>query len=669
MFLRRGEKPLPDSIRHFFLAGTSLSHPLASMQTMSGFLTAYWRGDKKGDAWLYTLGIMGLTMGISYVGVHTGLEMGAAIGEVGKFTVPGQGSIDTVYDHALTWLGMSVGLSGLHASRHFLSSTLHRNIRAWTDGKVSSALLGGRGTLMHLTNIFQRSGGARGIELDNIDQRKSDCIKDAFGGALGLAMGLVSAVSTAAVAGYELWKLSRTAPGFEFLHDFGTLGIALAATAVTVGAGSYVAGKIGDWMTRVNMRMQVTEASYRDHANNMLRRSTAIAANNSQGVMRKINENLYVDVDTAWKKYNYVHTGFMAFKGTYNPISHLVSFLPALPNLATWSIMPKDFFGISSVVMNLMNALELAIDVKPAWATLKTNTGRATDMIRAIVETEENAALYKEKGISEFNYVSQHRNFGLTVANLELMHEGKEADIFMRARHFRVGRGEYAAVVGESGAGKTTLLKAAVGGLHYYGRGNIYNDSKGSVYYIPQETELEKLSLKQLMTLPFDCDLFTDQEVARMMDKIGLKKFAPLMHETFVDGKPWNGILSGGQKHRINLARAILVNPDLLLMDEPTAGLDPAWRAEFYTMLKRDCPDTTALVITHDDPLPCDRNGDPVFDTVLHIENGVLTQKTTSVYAQEMEDKQQREIQQQHLRRQARDKRLSIARHGHTYDV
>lgn len=539
MFVQRGVQPLPVSFRHLYMAGTSLSsEPLKDMQTMRGFLTAYWRGDKKGEAWLYTFGVAALTIAISYVGVKTGLQAADMIGEATNFTIAGGGSKWDLAASTALYLAMRIGLDYLHSGRNYVSSTLHRKQRYWLDDKVSEAMLGARGTLMNLTQIFQRKGGTRGIELDAIDQRKNDCFKDAPSGFLALCMGIVGHGSTGAMVAYELWKMTRVTPGFEFLGHYGTLALGFAAAAAFGGVGNYVAAKIGNVMTRVGNNMQSLEGSYRSHTMNMIRRATDIAAHGSNHITLKQSREMYKGVDEGWRQYNIAHTGFMAFKGTYNAISYVGSFLPAVPNLLAGSITAKEFFGTQSVVEKLMDVVEFGINFKPTWTTLKINSTRATELARAIDMAKEAVALRKERGVAEFNYTTQHHSFGIGVTNLELMHEGFDSDVLMRARQIRVERKHFAAIVGESGSGKTTFLKSMAVGLHPFGRGNICYDGKDTVFYIPQSLELETLSLKQLMTMPIDADILSDQDVGYLMDKVGLGKFKDVMHETHIDGSP-----------------------------------------------------------------------------------------------------------------------------------
>ena len=65
------------------------------------------------------------------------------------------------------------------------------------------------------------------------------------------------------------------------------------------------------------------------------------------------------------------------------------------------------------------------------------------------------------------------------------------------------------------------------------------------------------------------------------------------------DNQPWSQRLSGGEQQRLAVARALLLRPDWLFMDEATASLDPEAESELYATLRRQLPDTTIISIAH----------------------------------------------------------------------
>ena len=164
-----------------------------------------------------------------------------------------------------------------------------------------------------------------------------------------------------------------------------------------------------------------------------------------------------------------------------------------------------------------------------------------------------------------------------------------------------VNEGELVALVGANGAGKSTLLKVIVG---------LLSPSTGTVRVLGTEPHLAApriAYLPQAEELRWDYPLRVDDVVA--MGRIGRKGTVPegaqrdaLARVSAADlARRPIAALSGGQRQRVLLARALVSQPELLLLDEPATGVDPATEEQLMTVL-RDIASTgrTVLVSTHD---------------------------------------------------------------------
>ena len=147
-------------------------------------------------------------------------------------------------------------------------------------------------------------------------------------------------------------------------------------------------------------------------------------------------------------------------------------------------------------------------------------------------------------------------------------------------------RGEFFGVVGPDGAGKTTLLRILAGVLGYE-RGEVrifgrsVNGKRGlqAVGYIPQRFSLYT-DLTVAENLRFFAGVYPAPKKGRrsieeMLERIGLAPFRDRLA----------GALSGGMKQKLALLCSLVPSPDLLLMDEPTVGVDPVSRREFWSLV------------------------------------------------------------------------------------
>ncbi len=151
--------------------------------------------------------------------------------------------------------------------------------------------------------------------------------------------------------------------------------------------------------------------------------------------------------------------------------------------------------------------------------------------------------------------------------------------------------GETVALLGPNGAGKTSLLKLLLG-LIKPERGSIERRPGLRIGYLPQKASIDTvlpLSVERMMTLT---EAFSRKEVEKALAETGVSSLIDEPVQT----------LSGGEFQRMMLARALLRNPELLVLDEPAQGVDHLGEAELYGLIgrlreERGCG---VLMVSHD---------------------------------------------------------------------
>ena len=198
-------------------------------------------------------------------------------------------------------------------------------------------------------------------------------------------------------------------------------------------------------------------------------------------------------------------------------------------------------------------------------------------------------------------------------------------DVLPMTFDLQVVAGERIAIVGPSGAGKSTLLNL-IAGFVLPTRGEVWlngeNHTRSAPYERPvsmlfQENNLfPHLTVQQNLALGLKTSLkltaLEQDQIERVADAVGLTSFLSRLPNS----------LSGGQKQRVALARCLLRDKPILLLDEPFSALDPELRMEMLNLIDELChsKSLTLLLVTHQ---PSELTGK--VDRMLRIENGRIS--------------------------------------------
>ena len=154
-----------------------------------------------------------------------------------------------------------------------------------------------------------------------------------------------------------------------------------------------------------------------------------------------------------------------------------------------------------------------------------------------------------------------------------------------------IQRAEIVTILGPNGSGKSTLLRALLGILRP-ASGTVTQRPGLVIGYVPQKLAVDRtlpMTVRRFLSLPVRV---TDADAEAALIRVGLPEVAG---SQMAD-------LSGGQFQRVLLARALLSNPHILILDEPTQGLDQPGEAAFYRLIEEVRRDTgvAVLMVSHD---------------------------------------------------------------------
>lgn len=198
-----------------------------------------------------------------------------------------------------------------------------------------------------------------------------------------------------------------------------------------------------------------------------------------------------------------------------------------------------------------------------------------------------------------------YMNYAIDLKNVSYAVEGK---IILKDINLAVREGVFLGVVGPNGGGKTTLLKiilgiltATSGSVRVFGATPAELRGTGKIGYLPQHINIDPNFPASAMDVVLMGGHKNGKLFYNNRDKEEAKRCLDLMGMLSKKDKAF-GSLSGGEQQRVSIARAFVANPQLLILDEPSTGIDTVGQENFYDFLKemRKKQSLTIIMVSHD---------------------------------------------------------------------
>ncbi len=220
----------------------------------------------------------------------------------------------------------------------------------------------------------------------------------------------------------------------------------------------------------------------------------------------------------------------------------------------------------------------------------------------------------------------------MTMLELKNIHKAYDDTEVLKGISFSMNQGETKVIIGPSGTGKSTLLRC-INQLSPPDQGEVWldgeeiTDRSKNINKIRQEigfvfqgfnlfnhlTALKNVSLGLKKVKGMNEEKATEKAM-KELDRVGLKE----------QSNQYPAELSGGQKQRVGIARALAMEPKIMLFDEPTSALDPELIGEVLEVMKNLAHEITMLVVTHEMGFAAS-----VSNEIIFMENGVIVEKGT----------------------------------------
>jgi ATP-binding cassette subfamily C protein len=238
---------------------------------------------------------------------------------------------------------------------------------------------------------------------------------------------------------------------------------------------------------------------------------------------------------------------------------------------------------------------------------IKNNMGPSDSTIELINDLGDEL---EEKNSSIEEYDFSHRDFkqSIELENLEFKYDTR-SDFQLTFNSYRFKPNVITAIAGPSGVGKSTLIDLILG-INRPTNGKVmisgllpletFRMWPGAVSYVPQNTSLIKGSIRENISIGFHKNFFTDKILWEVLEKAQLKEFVQNMPGKLnADLMEIGSNLSGGQRQRLGIARALVTNPKILILDEATNALDEQTENQIITVLRQLTENITVILVAH----------------------------------------------------------------------
>lgn len=184
------------------------------------------------------------------------------------------------------------------------------------------------------------------------------------------------------------------------------------------------------------------------------------------------------------------------------------------------------------------------------------------------------------------------------------LHKSYKKHPVVRGVHFEISQGEIVGLLGPNGAGKTTTFYMTVGlvspskGAVYFDEVDVtkwpmYKRARAGVGYLPQEASVfRKLTVRDNLRLVLELRKLPASEI-----KVKTEELAAALHVSHLLDQ-YGNTLSGGERRRVEIARALATEPKFILLDEPFAGIDPKTIEEIQEIINRLKSQGIGILIT-----------------------------------------------------------------------
>jgi len=456
----------------------------------------------------------------------------------------------------------------ISAYQTYLQQALQIRWRRWTTDVLLDEWLGDRA-------YYRMSVTGNGT--DNPDQRVAEDLAMFVSLTLSLSLDLIRNVLTVVSFVSILWTLS----GAMTVMGYSIPGYMVWICLIYAVGGSWAAHLIGRKLIPLNFEKQRVEADFRFALVRLRENTEGIALYGGEADEKAGLSARFARLASNWWEVAKRQKNLNFFVYGYDRAAVVFPYLVAAPQYFSGTMTLGALQQTANAFSQVQVAMSWLVGVYDTVAAWRATVERLAGFQRAIETARATQAGIVEDAAPDGTLTLDHVTLALP--------DGRR----LFTADAAVAPGDRVVVTGPSGSGKSTLFRA-LAGIWPFGNGRVRQPS-GTRLFLPQRPYIPLGTLRRAVAYPMPADSVSDAMIAEALTAADLAHLLPRLD----DEDNWTQRLSGGEQQRLAIARALLVKPDWLFLDEATASLDPASEEKMYALLRDRLPQTAIVSIAH----------------------------------------------------------------------
>jgi putative ATP-binding cassette transporter len=424
-------------------------------------------------------------------------------------------------------------------------------------------------------------------ETDNPDQRIAEDIQSYVASALGLSLSLLSAVATLISFSGMLWTLSGKWPLRIGATELWIPGLMMWVAILYALVATWLTNRVGRSLASINFDRLRFEADFRYGLVRFRDHVEAVALSRGEAVERQGALARFHQVVGNWWELIGAQRNLTLLTSGIGQANGIVPLLVAAPAFFAGRMTLGSVTETGIAYGQVSGALSWFVDAYQEIASWRASIERLATFAEVLDLTRDELA--RGDGI---------RVEPVEAKSLRLVHLGlslpADKTPLVSDLNETVEAGERVAFLGPAGVVKTALFRA-IAGIWPFGHGTIEMPARARPLFFPQQAYMPIGTLRQAVSYPAPAGTFADERIRTSLARVELPQLADRLDESAT----WEQKLSGDEQQRLTFARALLHEPDWIVMDDATAMLDEAMEQRMYAMLAEQLPRTAVVSITN----------------------------------------------------------------------